>query len=61
MSLIIILLLILLLTAINLTYGFLKEGLNRRAIKGMFDQYVPPCAYRCHAEQSRQLQLRWGK
>jgi adenylate cyclase len=42
MSLVIILYLILVLTAINLTYGFLKEGLNRRAIKGMFDQYVPP-------------------
>ena len=42
MSLIIILFLILMLTVINLTYGFLKEGLNRRAIKGMFDQYVPP-------------------
>lgn len=41
-SLIIILFLILLLTVINLTYGFLKEGLSRRAIKGMFDQYVPP-------------------
>lgn len=41
-SLIIILFLVLILTVINLTYGFLKEGLNRRAIKGMFDQYVPP-------------------
>jgi len=41
-SLVIILFLILLLTAINLTYGFLKEGLSKRAIKGMFDQYVPP-------------------
>ncbi len=41
-SLVIILLLILLITVINLTYGFLKEGLSRRAIKGMFDQYVPP-------------------
>ena len=41
-SLVIILFLILLITVINLTYGFLKEGLNRRAIKGMFDQYVPP-------------------
>ncbi len=34
--------LILLITAINLTYGFLKEGINRRMIKSMFDQYVPP-------------------
>ena len=41
-SLIMILFLILLITVINLTYGFLKEGLSRRAIKGMFDQYVPP-------------------
>lgn len=41
-SLVIILFLILLLTVINLTYGFLKEGLNKKAIKGMFDQYVPP-------------------
>ena len=41
-SLVIILFLILLLTVINLTYGYLKEGVNRRAIKGMFDQYVPP-------------------
>lgn len=41
-SLVIILFLILLITVINLTYGFLKEGLSRRAIKGMFDQYVPP-------------------
>ena len=41
-SLIIIIFLIFLITVINLTYGFLKEGLSRRAIKGMFDQYVPP-------------------
>jgi len=41
-SLIIIIFLILLITLVNLTYGFLKEGLSRRAIKGMFDQYVPP-------------------
>ena len=27
---------------VNITYGFLKEGMNRRAIKVMFDQYVPP-------------------
>jgi len=41
-SLVILLFLILLLTVINLGYGFLKEGLNKKAIKGMFDQYVPP-------------------
>ena len=41
-SLIMIIFLILVITVINLTYGFLKEGLSRRAIKGMFDQYVPP-------------------
>lgn len=41
-SLFIILFLILMVTVVNLTYGFLKEGLSRRAIKGMFDQYVPP-------------------
>jgi len=41
-SLVIILFLVVLITFINLTYGFLKEGLNKRAIKGMFDQYVPP-------------------
>ncbi|MDG2175500.1 MAG: adenylate/guanylate cyclase domain-containing protein [Gammaproteobacteria bacterium] len=41
-SLVIILFLVVLITAIYLTYGFLMEGLNKRAIKGMFDQYVPP-------------------
>jgi adenylate cyclase len=41
-SLVIILFLVVMITLINLTYGFLKEGLNKRAIKGMFDQYVPP-------------------
>lgn len=41
-SLVILLLLILLITIVNMTYGFLKEGMNRRAIKVMFDQYVPP-------------------
>ena len=41
-SLIILLFLILLITVVNMTYGFLKEGMNRRAIKMMFDQYVPP-------------------
>ena len=41
-SLVILLFLILLITIVNMTYGFLKEGMNRRAIKVMFDQYVPP-------------------
>jgi adenylate cyclase len=41
-SLVILLLLILLITIVNMSYGFLREGLTRRAIKGMFDQYVPP-------------------
>ena len=41
-SLVILWLLIILITTINMTYGFLKEGLTRKAIKGMFDQYVPP-------------------
>jgi adenylate cyclase len=35
-------LLILLIAVVNMTYGFLKEGLNKKLIKGMFDQYVPP-------------------
>ncbi len=34
--------LILLITAINLIYGFLAESQTRKVIKGMFDQYVPP-------------------
>ncbi len=41
-SLVILLFLILLITVINMTYGFLMESMNRRAIKMMFDQYVPP-------------------
>ncbi len=41
-SLVILLLLILLIAVINMTYGFLKEGMSRKLIKGMFDQYVPP-------------------
>jgi adenylate cyclase len=41
-SLVIFWFLILLITFVNMTYGFLKEGLNKRAIKAMFDQYVPP-------------------
>ena len=34
--------LILLITALNMIYGFLSESLTRKTIKGMFDQYVPP-------------------
>jgi adenylate cyclase len=34
--------LILLITTINLIYGFLAESQTRKVIKGMFDQYVPP-------------------
>jgi len=41
-SLVILWLLLILITTVNMTYGFLKESLSRRAIKGMFDQYVPP-------------------
>ena len=41
-SLVILIFLILIITVVNMTYGFLKEGMNRRAIKLMFDQYVPP-------------------
>ncbi|MDG2090709.1 MAG: adenylate/guanylate cyclase domain-containing protein [Gammaproteobacteria bacterium] len=41
-SLVILIFLILIITVVNMTYGFLKEGMNRRAIKVMFDQYVPP-------------------
>ena len=40
--LVLILVLILLVTAINLIYGFLSESQTRKTIKGMFDQYVPP-------------------
>lgn len=40
--LVLLLLLILLVTLINLIYGFLAESQTRKAIKGMFDQYVPP-------------------
>jgi adenylate cyclase len=40
--LVILILLILLIAVVNMTYGFLKEGLNKKVIKGMFDQYVPP-------------------
>lgn len=41
-SLVLILLLIVLVTTINLIYGFLAESQTRKVIKGMFDQYVPP-------------------
>ena len=41
-ALVMLLLLILLLTSINLIYGFLSESQTRKTIKGMFDQYVPP-------------------
>lgn len=36
------LLLIVLLAVLNMTWGFLSERRTRQAIKGMFDQYVPP-------------------
>ncbi len=39
---ILLLLLIFLITAANLIYGFLSESQTRKVIKGMFDQYVPP-------------------
>ncbi len=34
--------LVLLLTALNMSYGYLAESKKRRLIKGMFDQYAPP-------------------
>lgn len=40
--LVLLLFLIVLITAINLIYGFLAESQTRKMIKGMFDQYVPP-------------------
>ena len=40
--LVLLLFLIVLVTAINLIYGFLSESQTRKIIKGMFDQYVPP-------------------
>ena len=40
--LVLLLILILLVTATNLIYGFLSESQTRKTIKGMFDQYVPP-------------------
>ena len=41
-TLVLLLLLIFIITAINLVYGFLSESQTRKVIKGMFDQYVPP-------------------
>jgi adenylate cyclase len=41
-SLVLLLLVIILVTIINLIYGFLAESQTRKVIKGMFDQYVPP-------------------
>src|SRR5690606_21404685 len=41
LSLTLPLLLVLLLCIVNMSYGFLRERLTRKAIKGMFDQYVP--------------------
>ena len=41
-ALVLLLLLILLVTAVNMIYGFLSESQTRRTIKGMFDRYVPP-------------------
>lgn len=35
-------LLVFLLSVFNLAYGFLIENKNRKKIRGMFDQYVPP-------------------
>ena len=41
-SIVLWLLVILLVTGANMIYGFLSESQTRKAIKGMFDQYVPP-------------------
>lgn len=41
-SLVLVILVVLLVTATNLIYGFLAESQIRKVIKGMFDQYVPP-------------------
>jgi len=37
-----IILLVVVLTMLNLGYGFLRENASRKLLKGMFDQYVPP-------------------
>ncbi len=41
-SLVLLLMLVFVVTAINIIYGFLSESQSRKVIKGMFDQYVPP-------------------
>jgi adenylate cyclase len=41
-SLLLVLLLILLITIVNMTYGFMKEGINKKVLKDMFGLYVPP-------------------
>lgn len=41
-SLVLLLLVIVMVTSVNLIYGFLAESQTRKTIKGMFDQYVPP-------------------
>ncbi len=41
-SLVLLLLVIVLVTTVNMIYGFLAESQTRKTIKGMFDQYVPP-------------------
>jgi len=41
-SLVLLLLVIIMVTSVNLIYGFLAESQTRKTIKGMFDQYVPP-------------------
>ncbi|MCG8414654.1 MAG: adenylate/guanylate cyclase domain-containing protein [Pseudomonadales bacterium] len=41
-AMVLVLLVILLVTVVNLIYGFLAESQTRKTIKGMFDQYVPP-------------------
>ncbi|HTR00817.1 MAG TPA: adenylate/guanylate cyclase domain-containing protein [Candidatus Acidoferrum sp.] len=42
LSLVELWLVVVLLAVINMAYGFMKEGMHRKVIKGMFDQYVPP-------------------
>lgn len=41
-SLVLLLLVLIMVTSVNLIYGFLAESQTRKTIKGMFDQYVPP-------------------
>ncbi len=40
--LVLLLFMVLLVTSVNMIYGFLAESQTRKVIKGMFDQYVPP-------------------